>query len=156
MSRRPPESNRTDPLWPCTALFRSPLVHVVDAQCFAETRYRGGRVAAGQVHAQPQLAQRRDRLAGFDPRRLADAEPGQAAFPVAEPEAAVVLAAAGEAGVSQAPGDAFDRALDARAGRSEEHTSELQSLMRISYAVFCLKKQKLISRQDAQTKIYGE
>src|SRR3546814_1019537 len=28
-------------------------------------------------------------------------------------------------------------------GRSEEHTSELQSLMRISYAVFCLKKKKL-------------
>src|SRR3546814_7717361 len=28
------------------------------------------------------------------------------------------------------------------AGRSEEHTSELQSLMRISYAVFCLKKTK--------------
>src|SRR3546814_2913046 len=27
-----------------------------------------------------------------------------------------------------------------RAGRSEEHTSELQSLLRISYAVFCLKK----------------
>src|SRR3546814_1097386 len=30
--------------------------------------------------------------------------------------------------------------LGALAGRSEEHTSELQSLMRISYAVFCLKK----------------
>src|SRR3546814_2977389 len=30
--------------------------------------------------------------------------------------------------------------LDSRRGRSEEHTSELQSLMRISYAVFCLKK----------------
>src|SRR3546814_4816228 len=29
-----------------------------------------------------------------------------------------------------------------RASRSEEHTSELQSLMRISYAVFCLKKKK--------------
>src|SRR3546814_4454861 len=29
-------------------------------------------------------------------------------------------------------------------GRSEEHTSELQSLMRISYAVFCLKKKKKI------------
>src|SRR3546814_1887500 len=28
------------------------------------------------------------------------------------------------------------------AGRSEEHTSEIQSLMRISYAVFCLKKKK--------------
>src|SRR3546814_5815707 len=31
--------------------------------------------------------------------------------------------------------------------RSEEHTSELQSLMRISYAVFCLKKKKSTSRQ---------
>src|SRR3546814_3730812 len=31
-----------------------------------------------------------------------------------------------------------------RAARSEEHTSELQSLMRISYAVFCLKKKKTI------------
>src|SRR3546814_3955320 len=33
--------------------------------------------------------------------------------------------------------------LDAVAFRSEEHTSELQSLMRISYAVFCLKKTKI-------------
>src|SRR3546814_5941520 len=35
--------------------------------------------------------------------------------------------------------------------RSEEHTSELQSLMRISYAVFCLKKKKpdLVNRQQA-------
>src|SRR3546814_4005697 len=31
------------------------------------------------------------------------------------------------------------------AGRSEEHTSELQSLMRISYAVFCLKKKNTIT-----------
>src|SRR3546814_4138024 len=35
-------------------------------------------------------------------------------------------------------GVALDRLFD----RSEEHTSELQSLMRISYAVFCLKKKK--------------
>src|SRR3546814_2845382 len=32
--------------------------------------------------------------------------------------------------------------------RSEEHTSELQSLMRISYAVFCLNKQKNKNRQE--------
>src|SRR3546814_2077392 len=32
--------------------------------------------------------------------------------------------------------------VDITGHRSEEHTSELQSLMRISYAVFCLKKQK--------------
>src|SRR3546814_8440878 len=39
--------------------------------------------------------------------------------------------------------DALDRQLDdvmTKTPRSEEHTSELQSLMRISYAVFCLKK----------------
>src|SRR3546814_7521880 len=34
---------------------------------------------------------------------------------------------------------------------SEEHTSELQSLMRISYAVFCLKKTKNINKQTANT-----
>src|SRR3546814_6908175 len=38
------------------------------------------------------------------------------------------------------------------AGRSEEHTSELQSLMRISYAVFCLKKKKRKSLYIARTK----
>src|SRR3546814_5488567 len=36
----------------------------------------------------------------------------------------------------------FGRAHPGPAPRSEEHTSELQSLMRISYAVFCLKKKK--------------
>src|SRR3546814_10574236 len=35
-----------------------------------------------------------------------------------------------------------DNKLYGRVKRSEEHTSELQSLMRISYAVFCLKKKK--------------
>src|SRR3546814_2863655 len=34
--------------------------------------------------------------------------------------------------------------------RSEEHTSELQSLMRISYAVFCLKKKKTLTLQTKQ------
>src|SRR3546814_4396151 len=34
--------------------------------------------------------------------------------------------------------------------RSEEHTSELQSLMRISYAVFCLKKKKEQNKQHQQ------
>src|SRR3546814_6865545 len=39
--------------------------------------------------------------------------------------------------------------LDRRQVRSEEHTSELQSLMRISYAVFCLKKK----RQDNERQL---
>src|SRR3546814_9652547 len=37
------------------------------------------------------------------------------------------------------------------ADRSEEHTSELQSLMRISYADFCLKKKKTQTRKDTTT-----
>src|SRR3546814_1151651 len=43
--------------------------------------------------------------------------------------------------------DAFERVQRFSADRSEEHTSELQSLMRISYAVFCLKKKQLNTQQ---------
>src|SRR3546814_7892909 len=42
------------------------------------------------------------------------------------------------------------------AGRSEEHTSELQSLMRISYAVFCLKKKKITSSKVFTSYIYDK
>src|SRR3546814_10827540 len=47
------------------------------------------------------------------------------------------------------------RALPCHAGawRSEEHTSELQSLMRISYAVFCLKKKKTNTKTVTTTPI---
>src|SRR3546814_5484542 len=38
--------------------------------------------------------------------------------------------------------------------RSEEHTSELQSLMRISYAVFCLKTKKMKQTHDQTREIY--
>src|SRR3546814_7008992 len=51
----------------------------------------------------------------------------------------VALAQPG-AGDPQEPGVGLQ--LRDRGARSEEHTSELQSLMRISYAVFCLKKKK--------------
>src|SRR3546814_9155278 len=39
-------------------------------------------------------------------------------------------------------------------GKSEEHTSELQSLMRISYAVFCLKKKKQKQRLEIKAHIH--
>src|SRR3546814_8204345 len=45
---------------------------------------------------------------------------------------------------------ARDRRAEAEV-RSEEHTSELQSLMRISYAVFCLKKKKNNNRKEKNT-----
>src|SRR3546814_9966859 len=47
-----------------------------------------------------------------------------------------------QAGVEAARAVEELRRRIACAGRSEEHTSELQSLMRISYAVFCMKKKK--------------
>src|SRR3546814_119608 len=45
----------------------------------------------------------------------------------------------------------FDKDMDNELLRSEEHTSELQSLMRISYAVFCLKKKKNNKHITSQT-----
>src|SRR3546814_5778149 len=45
-----------------------------------------------------------------------------------------------------------EKAPPDRSGRSEEHTSELQSLMRISYAVFCLKKKNTTHRQHSISK----
>src|SRR3546814_6697070 len=44
--------------------------------------------------------------------------------------------------------DAGRQARSSRLARSEEHTSELQSLMRISYAVFCLKKKKILIKKN--------
>src|SRR3546814_7870685 len=66
-----------------------------------------------------------------------------AAITAAEQGAHVAVIGAGTIGgtcvnVGCVPSKAIIRAVE----RSEEHTSELQSLMRISYAVFCLKKKK--------------
>src|SRR3546814_2816372 len=59
----------------------------------------------------------------------------------------------GDQHVDQVFGDArhLDIGFEQPFPRSEEHTSELQSLMRISYAVFCLKKKK--TRKQRKTKI---
>src|SRR3546814_5799235 len=67
---------------------------------------------------------------------------------VGSPSAAIVASARSSAAISSPanpsarPGDPCPAAISAAisSSRSEEHTSELQSLMRISYAVFCLKK----------------
>src|SRR3546814_7826853 len=51
-----------------------------------------------------------------------------------------------------ASGRSARQCQNSAASRSEEHTSELQSLMRISYAVFCLKKKKARLRNNTTTK----
>src|SRR3546814_1273709 len=81
---------------------------------------------------------------GFDAGRL---EPLHlAAGNIGDLEQAVL---AGEDGVAMV-GPSAQRTISAgdRPRRSEEHTSELQSLMRISYAVFCLKTKKQKSPQQ--------
>src|SRR3546814_1004389 len=64
---------------------------------------------------------------------------------VALPEYGIDQQVQARRGLGQDNGRRFNKASAAHypgPGRSEEHTSELQSLMRISYAVFCLKKKK--------------
>src|SRR3546814_4833441 len=128
MIRRPPGSTRTDTLFPYTTLFRA---------------WRG-------IEREQIRAQRHQRRCSFRLSLLL----GRAAFdllgflPV-------------KLGLSRlklrvdlrrrhqhidtdriASADAVNLLLPPQIRRSEEHTSELQSLMRISYAVFCLKKKK--------------
>src|SRR3546814_1558689 len=61
---------------------------------------------------------------------------------LASVEAPVFVAPVADVVSHASPAPTVHPTPSARVGRSEEHTSELQSLMRISYAVFCLKKKK--------------
>src|SRR3546814_9038855 len=77
---------------------------------------------------------------------------------VAEVRSAVALTDDQKSRLAEALGQATGKQVEVKVvidptilgglvARSEEHTSELQSLMRISYAVFCLKKQKKKTKQ---------
>src|SRR3546814_3009830 len=82
------------------------------------------------VHAAGARAEHDDGVAQVDQRQVAGRERS-----VGEPDGRVERMVGPEAAVGREVDDPLAR-------RSEEHTSELQSLMRISYAVFCLKKKK--------------
>src|SRR3546814_7344426 len=77
----------------------------------------------------------------FPTRRSSDLLPRRARHPHVAVDQQVVLLAFCAGGL-----DVGAEAQDLGHVRSEEHTSELQSLMRISYAVFCLKKKKTLTR----------
>src|SRR3546814_1083072 len=87
----------------------------------------------------------------FRSHTLKGSAQGIGAFAMARAAAQVEAAAMNGDAAGRAEGvDGLRIAIrDARIEiRSEEHTSELQSLMRISYAVFCLKKKKNVSYHD--------
>src|SRR3546814_9643186 len=123
MIRRPPRSTRTDTLLPYTTLFRS-----ADRQGEAAEFQRGAEaVLVGAVVADKDRA-----TAGETGQRHEAADRGALRL------AGVLDLPDQTAGHQHQPGAAFEGR-----GRSEEHTSELQSLMRTSYAVFCLNKENL-------------
>src|SRR3546814_4122452 len=125
MIRRPPRSTRTDTLFPYTTLFRSPGFDgpaiIPEAKDYDDQR--GGlheddlqrRIDTQERYSRPAAHGRyREHACLLQRRRSLARQYG---------------------GEHRHEGRAIRKEF-----RSEEHTSELQSLMRISYAVFCLKK----------------
>src|SRR3546814_6847075 len=120
MIRRPPRSTRTDTLFPYTTLFRSNISDQGTGQVgFGNDRQHRSLNIGPNVHGLQRLALGN----GLHARH----------------EIAVERRCAGKAGVNEIAVKYLPAAADGiyiSGERSEEHTSELQSLMRISYAVF--------------------
>src|SRR3546814_5644790 len=124
MRRLPPRSTLTDTLFPYTTLFRSVRVDIAHLEARLVQVF-------GEVlgHA---LGERGDQGAHA---------PGGDVAALADEVVDLALGRADDADRVDEAGRADDLLDEDAAGlRSEEHTSELQSLMRISSAVFCLKK----------------
>src|SRR3546814_4603565 len=110
MIRRPPRSTRTDTLFPYTTLFRSARGDGIGILARSHRSGGSGGPRAGTT----------------------DLGVGRAGYKQSCERSANVKCRAKSVHAIPPEGE--------RLPRSEEHTSELQSLMRISYAVFCLKK----------------
>src|SRR3546814_20279000 len=129
MIRQPPESTLTDTPFPYTTLFRS------------GTGIIGTGSGSAPLSGTPRNPFRPVRFEGI-PDKLATAILEDFDILVGEPLNGMT-ATQGPADRIEFWGFEFIHAVVGRPAeriRSEEHTSELQSLMRISYAVFCLKK----------------
>src|SRR3546814_4165231 len=113
MIRRPPRSTRTDTLFPYTTLFRSSRGH--RQQSVDHPELIDAKIT--QVELRP----------GWEAKQEYYSTNGYMGSP--EPQDRIL-------------DFKYQIDVDGNTNRSEEHTSELQSLMRISYAVFCLKKKK--------------
>src|SRR3546814_6088217 len=115
MILRPPRSTRTDTLFPYTTLFRS-----VDAP------------VAWTIVRRTLASRAEETVIGSSGGRGSESE----TFfrPAISPDGRMLAYATRHLAETRL------RVRDLTTGRSEEHTSELQSLMRISYAVFCFQK----------------
>src|SRR3546814_9732842 len=122
MRLRPPRSTRTDTLFPYTTLVRSVIAQLPAEQVVLDGWFldASGHLA-GCFNYQQFLVDECTRNLEIEPRSALAKIPKSRSFVIA-----------------------IRKLSWLREERSEEHTSELQSLMRISYAVFCLKKKKKI------------
>src|SRR3546814_4532881 len=133
MIRLPPRSTRTDTLFPYTTLFRSWRRTLPRAP--ASRRVEGDRAQASArsgAHAVHQAIGQRDPGRRVSQRRCCGRERTCAVHPRNRVR--------GPRGGARRNPQGLPRGRDRRGPKSEEHTSELQPLMRISYAVFCVKK----------------
>src|SRR3546814_6690526 len=121
MIRRPPRSTRTDTLFPYTTLFRSPEAGV------AAPRHRQRRTVGNGY-----VAERQAEDAG---RRQDQTQRGRQPREGGDHRHELTSVQSGRVGAAVTPSGAAG-------ARTEGHTAERQSLMRISVVVFCLKKKK--------------
>src|SRR3546814_2963226 len=150
MIRRPPRSTRTDTLFPYTTLFRSDPGARSGSAATAHRHCRWP-IARRDTSSPPGIALRSSVSPSscYDITKLryrqqccTDLETGAyqvcvRALHARAPGIAPVTAYNCNEGFTRRPRYAFADVV-----RSDEHTSELQSLMRISYAVFCLNKKR--------------
>src|SRR3546814_1934114 len=141
MIRRPPRSTRTDTLFPYTTLFRAEAGRL-EADDDALVRLLLEQEVAPSVASQEECRRYYD----ANQNRFRTPELFEASHILIEPSgedadawSAAAIQARSLAAEVGARAESFAEA--ARAFRSDEHTSELQSILRISYAVFCLNKQ---------------
>src|SRR3546814_6768273 len=148
MIRRPPRSTRTDTLFPYTTLFRSVRSYIVDNALMWMRDYHVDGLRLDAVHAlhdeRPthilrEIAEATDALSAHVQRPLTTI----AESDLNDPKLILPREAGGYGLTAQWSDDwhhTVHVAVSGETARSEEHTSELQSIMRISYAVFCLEK----------------
>src|SRR3546814_2755510 len=130
MIRLPPRSTRTDTLFPYTTLFRSGVAHRLTAPHFP---LQPTRTCENPCRECYETCHCRVACQGKDHREISGRRISRPRILWSRPRSS----RQGRLGRSRR------RFRD----RSEEHTSELQSLMRISYAVFCLQKKTKITRR---------
>src|SRR3546814_8667538 len=156
MTRRPPRSTRTDTLFPYTTLFRSPVHAGTLFQGWARRLQMRGPLSESKMkNWQDEIKWDAD---GLVPAIAQDHKTGRVLMMAWMNREALALTAADMASTVLNLGKGSVISVDPGQGidvrRSEEHTSEIQSLMRISYAVFCLKKKKTV-RNTAETQNYN-